>query len=147
MHVCEGVYIQWNGMVEWNSGMDYWNGGMLHRAYLIIQHVYPACVVQWTVPHYWKISEFVVVADRSTLSQLSLCTTYVYDINSGSRLVPWTTGKQDLETFTSTVTYPVSRLCGHVSVRRCYAFPQVWLFSSYLPTTSSQEGKCHAGWL
>jgi len=26
-------------MVEWNSGMDYWNGGMLHRTYLIIQHV------------------------------------------------------------------------------------------------------------
>ena len=25
--------------VEWNSGMDYWNGGMLHRTYLIIQHV------------------------------------------------------------------------------------------------------------
>ena len=34
-----GVYIRWNGMVEWNSGMDYWNGGMLHRTYLIIQHV------------------------------------------------------------------------------------------------------------
>ena len=35
------VYIWWNGMVEWNSGMDYWsrNGGMLHRTYLIIQHV------------------------------------------------------------------------------------------------------------
>ena len=29
----------WNGMVEWNGGMDYWNGGMLHRTYLIIQHV------------------------------------------------------------------------------------------------------------
>jgi len=26
-------------MVEWNSGMDYWNGGMLHRTYLVIQHV------------------------------------------------------------------------------------------------------------
>jgi len=26
-------------MVEWNSGMDYWNGGMLHRTYLIIQRV------------------------------------------------------------------------------------------------------------
>jgi len=25
-----GVYIRWNGMVEWNSGMDYWNGEMLH---------------------------------------------------------------------------------------------------------------------
>ena len=35
----EGVYIRWNGMVEWNSGMDYWNGGMLHRTYLTIQHV------------------------------------------------------------------------------------------------------------
>ena len=34
-----GVYIRWNGIVEWNSGMDYWNGGMLHRTYLIIQHV------------------------------------------------------------------------------------------------------------
>ena len=34
-----GVYFRWNGMVEWNSGMDYWNGGMLHRTYLIIQHV------------------------------------------------------------------------------------------------------------
>jgi len=34
-----GVYIRWNGMVEWNSGMDYWNGGILHRTYLIIQHV------------------------------------------------------------------------------------------------------------
>ena len=34
-----GVYIPWNGMMEWNSGMDYWNGGMLHRTYLIIQHV------------------------------------------------------------------------------------------------------------
>ena len=22
-----------------NPGMDYWNGGMLHRTYLIIQHV------------------------------------------------------------------------------------------------------------
>ena len=29
----------WNGIVEWNSEMDYWNGGMLHRTYLIIQHV------------------------------------------------------------------------------------------------------------
>ena len=37
--VCAGVYIRWNGMVEWNSGMDYWNGGMLHSTYLIIQHV------------------------------------------------------------------------------------------------------------
>ena len=36
---CLASYIQWNGMVEWNSGMDYWNGGMLHRTYLIIQHV------------------------------------------------------------------------------------------------------------
>ena len=35
----EGVYIRWNGMVEWNSEMDYWNGGMLHRTYLTIQHV------------------------------------------------------------------------------------------------------------
>ena len=34
-----GVYIRWNGMVEWNNGMDYWNGGMLRRTYLIIQHV------------------------------------------------------------------------------------------------------------
>jgi len=34
-----GVYIWWNGMVEWNSGMDYWDGGMLHRTYLIIRHV------------------------------------------------------------------------------------------------------------
>jgi len=25
--------------VEWNSGMDYWNSGILHRTYLIIQHV------------------------------------------------------------------------------------------------------------
>ena len=50
-----------------------------------------------------------MVADRSTLSQLSLRTTYVYDIKSGSRLVPWTTGKQDLKMFTSTVTYPVSK--------------------------------------
>ena len=38
-HVGMGVYFRWNGMVEWNSGMDYWNGGMLHRTYLIIQHV------------------------------------------------------------------------------------------------------------
>ena len=27
------------GRMEWNSGMDYWNGGMLHSTYLIIQHV------------------------------------------------------------------------------------------------------------
>ena len=134
-----GVYIQWNGMVEWN-------GGMLHRTYLTSM----CCTVNST--HHWKISEFVVVADRSTLSQLSLCTTYVYGINSGSRLVPWTTSsnnyylpadikmtvrnakiytalyrhatsKQDLESFTSTVTYHVSRLCGQVSVHRCYTFP------------------------
>ena len=39
-----------------------------------------------------EISEFVVVADRSTLSQFFLRTTYVYDIQSGSRLVPQTTG-------------------------------------------------------
>jgi len=48
-----------------------------------------------------------MVADRSTLSQLSLHTTYVYDIKSGFRLVPWTTDKQDFEMFTSNVTYPV----------------------------------------
>ena len=24
-----GVLIRWNGLVEWNSGMEYWNGGML----------------------------------------------------------------------------------------------------------------------
>ena len=53
-----------------------------------------------------EISEFVVVADRSTLSQLSLSTTYVYDIKSGSCLVPWTTGKQDLEMFASTCNLP-----------------------------------------
>ena len=62
----KGVYIRWNGMVEWNSGMvewnsgmvewnsgmvstfggmEWWNGivewdsGMLHRTYLIVQHV------------------------------------------------------------------------------------------------------------
>ena len=36
-----GVLIRWNGLVEWNSGMEYWNGGMLQRAYLIkiIQHI------------------------------------------------------------------------------------------------------------
>jgi len=39
MAVFFGVYIQWNGIAEWNSGMDYWNDGMLHRTYLIIQHV------------------------------------------------------------------------------------------------------------
>ena len=38
MPICWGVYIRWNGMVEWNSGMDYWNGGMLRGTYLIIQH-------------------------------------------------------------------------------------------------------------
>ena len=32
---CRGVLIRWNGLVEWNSGMEYWNGGMLQRAYLI----------------------------------------------------------------------------------------------------------------
>ena len=32
----KGVYIRYNGMVEWNSGMDvYWKGGMLHRTYLL----------------------------------------------------------------------------------------------------------------
>ena len=127
------VYIWWNGMVEWNSGMDYWNGGMLHRTYLIIQHL--------LYSEQYPITELVVVANRSTLSQLSLRTTYVYRIKSGCRLVPWTTGKQDLETFTSTVTYPVSRLHGQVSVRRCYTFPQVRLFSSYLPTPSSANAR------
>jgi len=39
IHLGLGVYIRWNGMVEWNSGLDYWNGGMLHSTYLIIQHV------------------------------------------------------------------------------------------------------------
>ena len=29
------VLIRWNGLVEWNSGMEYWNGEMLQRAYLI----------------------------------------------------------------------------------------------------------------
>ena len=42
---------------------------------------------------------------------------------------------------TSTATYPVSRLCGQVSVRRCYTFPQVRLFSSYLPTPSSANAR------
>ena len=23
-----GVFIQWNGMMEWNSGMEQWNGTM-----------------------------------------------------------------------------------------------------------------------
>jgi len=112
--------------------MDYWNGGMLYRTYLIIQHVLYS--EQYSS---LEISEFVMVADRSTLSHLSLHTTYVYNIKSGSFLVPWTTSKQDCEIFTSTVTYPMSRLCGQVSVQRCYTFPQVWLFSSYLPTPSS----------
>ena len=41
LHLVEwnGGMEWWNGMVEWNSGMDYWTGGMLHRTYLIIQHV------------------------------------------------------------------------------------------------------------
>ena len=61
MHFVEGlgrgVYIRWNGMVEWNSGMDYWNGGMLHRTYLIIQHVLYSEQCSSL-----EISQFVVVA-------------------------------------------------------------------------------------
>jgi len=57
-HSMKGVYIQWNGMVEWNSGMDYWNGGMLHRTYQVIQHVLYSEHVQWALRcvlcmHYW----------------------------------------------------------------------------------------------
>ena len=93
-----------------------------------------------------KISEFVVVAhaDRSTLSQLSLCTTYVYDIKSGSHLVPWTTGKQDLEMFTSTVTYPVSRLCGQVSVQRCYTFPKCGCSALTCPHRAHKKANARA---
>lgn len=47
------------GMVEGNSGMEYWNGGMLHETYLIIQHVFYS--------EQCPITEFVVVADRSRL--------------------------------------------------------------------------------
>jgi len=39
LHTAQGVYIRWNGMMEWNSGMDYWNGGMLHKT--LPNH--PAC--------------------------------------------------------------------------------------------------------
>ena len=24
----KGVFIRWNGTVEWNSGMEWWNSGM-----------------------------------------------------------------------------------------------------------------------
>ena len=66
-----GVYIRWNGMVEWRSGMDYWNGGMLHRTYiyLIIQHVLYSeqwalrcvlCMHCWdTFPQVWLFSSYL----------------------------------------------------------------------------------------
>ena len=50
IHNSWGVYIRWTGLVEWNSGMDYWNGEMLHRTYLIIQHV----LYNEQYPHHWK---------------------------------------------------------------------------------------------
>jgi len=77
-----GVYIRCNGMVEWNSGMV-WNGGMLHRTY---QSSNMCCTVKSTPS--LDISEFVVVADRSTLSQLSLHTTCVYDIKKWQSFGP-----------------------------------------------------------
>ena len=43
---------------------------------------------------------------------------------------------------TSTVTYHASRLFGQIFILKCSTFPQVWLFSSYLHTLSSSEGKC-----
>jgi len=58
---------------KWNSGTDYWNGGMLHRTYLIIQHVLYS--EQYPITGNIRV---VVVADRSTLGHLSLRTTYVY---------------------------------------------------------------------
>ena len=27
-HTLKGVFIRWNGTVEWNSGMEWWNSGM-----------------------------------------------------------------------------------------------------------------------
>ena len=29
-----GVLIRWNGLVEWNGGMEYWNSGMSYWAVL-----------------------------------------------------------------------------------------------------------------
>ena len=99
--------------------MDYWNGGMLHRTYLIIQHVLYSeqCLITGNIR--------VCCGRRQKYSKPALplhnlCVRH----KEWQLLVSWTTGKQDLEMFTSTVTYPVSRLCGQVSVRRCYTFPK-----------------------
>lgn len=83
-----------------------------------------------------------MVADRTTPNQLSLNTTYVCGLRSGSRLVQQTTVKQDSETFTSDATYHALELFGQVFILKCLSFPQVWLFSSYLHTLSLSEGKC-----
>ena len=32
-HHIMGVWIRWNGVVEWNGGMDYWNGILEYPTY------------------------------------------------------------------------------------------------------------------
>ena len=35
-----GVWNQWNGMVEWNAGMEYWNIDLLASKYSILVPAY-----------------------------------------------------------------------------------------------------------
>ena len=44
-----GVFIRWNGTVEWNGGMDYWNSGMT----CIYAHAY-TYFVPW--PRFHRVS-------------------------------------------------------------------------------------------
>ena len=34
--VCRGVWIRWNGTVEWNGGMEYWNGAFVRYTSTLI---------------------------------------------------------------------------------------------------------------
>ena len=61
-----GVFIRWNGLVEWNGGMEYWNSGMpyfiphLNKAY-----VYPDAAQAVSVSsqsHGWAIK--AIQSDR-----------------------------------------------------------------------------------
>ena len=79
-----------------------------------------------------EISEFVAIADRSTLNQPCLHTTYVCSTQCGSHLVQWMT----IKTRFGNVYF-------HCNLPCCFAtLPQVWLFSSYLHILSSSEDKC-----
>ena len=67
-----GVWNQWNGMVEWNTGMGYWNGS---KSFLIKSHYHETDALHMTAMHVCTCYHYKAVIENEFvyMSQHKYC--------------------------------------------------------------------------